>query len=98
MTTTLDILFCQDPDSVTLDFVKNKLIMEEIRQNKNLEEKCVQIKYLWWRKINKVGKRVILKNHKRISHSNVITVEKRDTKEMTVKRLKRSLEKQLQEV
>lgn len=42
VTTTLDILFCQDPKSVTLDFVKNKLIMEEICQNKNKEERCEQ--------------------------------------------------------
>lgn len=34
----LDVLFCQNSSSVTLDFVKNRLLMEEERQRKNMED------------------------------------------------------------
>lgn len=34
VTTAIDVLFCQDENRVTLDFVKNKLLMEESRKNK----------------------------------------------------------------
>lgn len=34
VTTAIDIMFCQDESKVTLDFVKNKLLMEESRQVK----------------------------------------------------------------
>ena len=39
VTTAIDILFCQENTMVKLDFVKNKLLMEEARQTKNEEEK-----------------------------------------------------------
>ncbi|KAG5881370.1 hypothetical protein JTB14_005197 [Gonioctena quinquepunctata] len=38
VTTAIDIMFCQDESKVTLDFVKNKLLMEESRQAKVQEE------------------------------------------------------------
>lgn len=38
VTTAIDIMFCQDESSVTVDFVKNKLLMEESRQTKNKSE------------------------------------------------------------
>lgn len=38
VTTAIDILFCQGNETVTLDFVKNKLLMEEARQMKNKNE------------------------------------------------------------
>lgn len=38
VTTAIDILFCQDNKTVTLDFVKNKLLMEEARQMRNKSE------------------------------------------------------------
>lgn len=38
VTTAIDIMFCQDEKNVTLDFVKNKLLMEEARQSKNRTE------------------------------------------------------------
>lgn len=34
VTTAIDILFCQNISEVTIDFVKSKLLMEEVRQNK----------------------------------------------------------------
>lgn len=39
VTTAIDVLFCQEEDRITLDFVKNKLLMEEARQCKNKSEK-----------------------------------------------------------
>lgn len=38
VTTAIDIMFCQEESRVTLDFVKNKLLMEEARQAKNTEK------------------------------------------------------------
>lgn len=35
VTTVIDIMFYQNQSSVTLDFVRNKLLMEEARQNKS---------------------------------------------------------------
>lgn len=36
--TALDVLFCQDNSKMTLDLVKNKLLMEEERQKKNRDD------------------------------------------------------------
>ncbi|KAK9678975.1 Zinc knuckle [Popillia japonica] len=38
VTTAIDVLFCQDESKVTFDFVKNKLLMEEARQEKNKDD------------------------------------------------------------
>ncbi|KAG5872931.1 hypothetical protein JTB14_009341 [Gonioctena quinquepunctata] len=38
VTTAIDIMFCQDESKVTLDFLKNKLLMEESRQAKVQEK------------------------------------------------------------
>lgn len=38
VTTAIDIMFCQDESKITLDFVKNKLLIEESRQSKSQEE------------------------------------------------------------
>lgn len=38
VTTAIDIMFCQNQSAVTLEFVKNKLLMEEARQDKTREE------------------------------------------------------------
>lgn len=38
VTTAIDIYFCQNQKTVTLEFVKNKLLMEETRQKKLMEE------------------------------------------------------------
>lgn len=38
VTTAIDIMFCQNQDAIDLDFVRNKLLMEEARQAKLKEE------------------------------------------------------------
>lgn len=38
VTTAIDVLFCQNEEKISLDFVKNKLLMEEARQKKNRME------------------------------------------------------------
>lgn len=43
VTTALDIYFCQNQKSVTLDFVKSRLLQEEIRQTKNTGQEVSQV-------------------------------------------------------
>lgn len=40
VTTAIDILFCQNVSTVTLDFVKSKLLMEESRQLRNKDQEA----------------------------------------------------------
>lgn len=56
VTTAIDIVFCQDESEVTLHFVKNKVLMEESRQNKETKTDndsdvaFIEHKYRSWHK------------------------------------------------
>lgn len=45
VTTAIDVLFCQEGSTMTLDFIKNKLLQEEDRQNKNIENNVENVAF-----------------------------------------------------
>lgn len=38
VTTAIDVILCQSESEITLDFLKNKVLLEEVRQNIIREE------------------------------------------------------------